>query len=498
MSVERAARNVGWVFGAYIVRRLVRLGYLAAFARVLKPYGFGSYVFLLSLVETVAGISALGLNLFLTRRLNRDRADAPDFVSRVFSLNLVSAALFTVGLLVVASFTRYDPDVQFAMVLMGLTVLPLALIAMMHATSAAYERLWIFALLDNATPLVEAAVGLVLLLTGFRLVGLCTLHLVLYCLYAVVFFVLMRRRILRFTLAFDWSAWVSYFRESWKIWAFSAQALLYVNLGVILLSVLTGNRNVGYFGAAVTLMEVIRTASNSFSWAVFPYMVRAWHRDPEELRSFQESCVRLIAAAAVPAGILGITLTQPVVRLLFGEQYLASVRVLQILSWMVFPLMFDQIMPQACFAAGRSLLPVLGHGIVNTLRVVLSVVFVIWFADRSAEGLAWAQLMTGFACFIVYAMLIRRYVYAFAPAGPLARVALAAAAPVLLLFVLQGRMNVFLLAALALTAFAAGAYVFRVFTAREFEIIRRAVLSFRTRTPDVVRAETETGDEPDA
>jgi len=497
MTVERAAKNIGWVFGAYVVRRLVRLGYMATFAQVLKPYGFGSYIFLLSLVETVASTCALGLNLFLMRRLNRDRADAASFVSRVFSLNLASAALFTVGLLVLAPFTRYGGDVKTAMLVMGLTIVPVAIVAILHSTSAAYERLWIFAVLENTTPLVEAAVGLVLLRTGFGLVSLCTLHLVLWWLYALLFFVLVRRRILRFGVVFDWRAWMTYLRQSWQIWAFTAQAILYVNFGVIILSVLTGNDNVGYFGVAAIFVEVVRYAAMSFSWAAFPYMVRAWHREAEELRRFHESCVRLVAAAAVPVGILGLLLTAPMLRLLFGVQYLASIRVLQVLSWMVFPLMFDQILPQVCFAAGHSLLPVLGHGIMNTLRIVLSVVLVIWFGERAPEGLAWAQLLTGLACFVVYTTLIRRYIYRFRAAEALARVALAAGVPVLLLLVLRDRMNVLLLAALTLAAFAAGVYLFRVFTAREVEIIRRAILSFRRRTPDVVQAEVEDRYDPE-
>lgn|GEM_PF-6945661 len=481
MTVERAAKNVGWVFGAYVIRRLARFGYMATFAHVLQPYGFGSYIFLLSLVDTVTGISGLGLNLFLTRHLNRDRTDAAGFAGRCFSLNLTSAALFTAGFLAVAPFTGYAPDVRIGMVLIGLTIVPLSLIGLTQALGAAYERLRLFAVLENATPLVEAAAGLALLLTGFGLVSLCALHLVLWWAYGIVFFVLARRRILPFRVVFDRGAWMTYLRESWKIWAFTAQSILYVNAGVIVLSLLAGNANVGYFAVAAIFVEVVRYGATSFGWAVFPYMVRAWERDPEELRGFAESCVRIAAAVSVPVGIAGFLLSGPAMALVFGEQYAASVRVLQILSWMVFPLMFDQILPQVCFAAGRSLAPVAGQAIMNTARVALSVALVAWLAERPAEGLAWALVTTGLACFVVYTGLIRRYICGFAPGGAIARTALAAMAPAALLFVLDGRVNVILLTLTAWATFAAGACVFRVFTAREVEIVRRAVTAFRTR-----------------
>jgi O-antigen/teichoic acid export membrane protein len=184
---------------------------------------------------------------------------------------------------------------------------------------------------------------------------------------------------------------------------------------------------------------------------------------------------------AVPIGIAGFLLSGPALRLVFGEQYLSSVRVLQILSWMVFPLVFDQILPQACFAAGRSLAPVVGQAVMNAARVGLAVGLVTWFGERAAEGLAWALVTTGVACFVVYTGLIRRYICGFAPGGALARTALAAVAPAALIFVLDDRVNVILLTATALAAFAAGACVFGVFTKREIEIVRRAVTGFRTR-----------------
>jgi len=494
MTIERATRNVGWVFGLYLVRSLVRLGYLTSFARLLEE-GFGSYYFLLAPLAILSTAAPLGLNVFLMRQINRGVDDARRFVSRCLGLNLVSSLLFSAGLLLVAPFTGYAPDVRLGMMIMGLTVVPLALIAMMQSVGAAYEKLWIYAVLHNATPLAEAAVGIVLLLNGFGLVSLCVLHLVLYSLYALVFFVMTRAAIVKFSFRFHWRAWTGFLTESWKIWVFAVQSVLYARLGVVILSALADNLRVGVFAAAMMLIDVIGVAANAFRSAVFPYMVRAWHRDPEELRQFQQSCVRLLAAVAVPMGLLGIVLAGPVMRLLFRQKYLASIPVLQVLVWLVFPIFFERVLVRVCHASGHTHLPIVGHTVVNVIRIVLSVVLVMHCGEDAPVGLAWALVTSSMVGFVIYTLLIRRYIYAFAPLEPLARTAAASAVPVALVVLLMGRLSPILLALMVLVAFVAGVFLFRIFTTREFEIIKRALLSFTGRKPDITAAETETNDE---
>ncbi len=493
MTVERATRNVGWVFGLYLVRSLIRLGYLASFARLLQD-GFGSYYFLLAPLAILATTASLGLNVFLMRRLGRGVDDPRRFISRCFGLNLTSSIIFSAGLILVAPFTGYASDVRLAMVIMGLTVVPLTLVAMMHSVGAAYEKLWVYAVLHNATPLAEAAIGIVLLVNGFGLVSLCTLHLVVYSLYALVFFIMTRAAIVKFSFRFHWRAWMGFLRESWKIWVFAVQSVLYGRLGVVILFALTDNRRAGFFAAAMMLVEVIRVAANAFRSAVFPYMVRAWHRDPEELRQFQESCMRLLAAVAVPAGLLGIVLAAPVMRLLFGQKYLASIPVLQVLGWLVFPIFFERVLVRVCHASGHTHIPIVGHTVINIIRIVLSVVLVVRFGEDAPVGLAWALVASSAIGFVVYTVLIRRYIYAFAPVGPLVRTVAASAVPVALVVLLVDRLDPFLLAVTVLAAFAAGVFLFKMFTAREFEIIKRALLSFTGRKLDIAADETETDD----
>ncbi|HUW59191.1 MAG TPA: flippase [Planctomycetota bacterium] len=495
MSVERATRNVGWVFGLYLVRSALRLGYFVSFARKLEQMGFGSYYFLLAPVTILSITSALGLNVYLIRQINRGITDVRRFISRCFGLDLTSSLIFTMGLLIVAPFTPYTEEVRLGMAIMGLAVVPMALIGMMHSVGTACETLWPYAVLANATPLAEAGIGIVLLFNGFGLISLCILHTAVYWVFAIVFFILTRVHIVRFGFHFRLRAWLGYLKTSWQVGVFAVQAVLYAHLGVIILSVMTGNRQVGLFGAAMTLVEALREAANAFRAAVFPYMVRAWHRDPEELKRFNESCVRLLAAVTVPIGLLGVLLAGPVIRLLFQQKFAGSIPVLQVLSWLVFPLFMEAILVRVCHASGHARLPILGHTVINVTRIALSVVLVTTFADDAAVGLAWAMLISGVAGFVVYTLLIRRYIYRFSPVEALARTAAGAVVPVALVVLLSGRVNPFLLAVMVVVTSVAGVFLFRMFTAREFEIFRRVLLSFAGRKPEVVDSAVKTLDD---
>ena len=494
MTVERATRNVGWVFGLYLVRRIIRLGYLASFARLLKEQGFGSYYFLLTVAGMLSVLSAIGMHTFMVRRLNRGQDEPRQLLGRCFALNLVTAMLFSLGLLLVAAFSDYGGELRLGMFIMGLAVVPLALIGLFQSTCVAYEKLWIFAVLDNAIPVIEAGLGLFLLLRGYGLVSLCTLHTVLAVVYAGVFYLMVRRHIEKFGLLFDWRAWLGYLREAWKIAASGAQTVLYRRFGVVILSLTSGNAKVGYFGAAMTLVEVLRAGADAFRAAVFPYMVRAYKRDPDELKGFQDSCTRLLVVLALPAGMIGMLLARPVLGLIFGARYEAGVPVLQVLVWMVFPLFMEHVLALVCFASGRLALPIVGQTVLFVARTVLSVLLILHFDDSPATGLAWAMLISSLIGLTAYTLLIRWRVYAYVPLAPLVRTAGATAGPVLIFFLFEAHVHRLVLVPVMVVVFAIGVFVFRVLTARELEIIGRALRSFRSRRPEERVANVEDED----
>ncbi len=182
MTVERSTKNFGWVFGLYLARRAVRVGYIAAFARILHERGFGGYYLLLQLVGVLIAVGLLGLGVTVTRRVSRREGDLAGFIGRASGLGLVSSATVALLFAAAALFIPFDADMRLATVLIGISIVPHAFVALLYSVCTAYERLRLYGVLENAAPLLEAAAGLALLLTGHGLVSLCALHTVVHTL----------------------------------------------------------------------------------------------------------------------------------------------------------------------------------------------------------------------------------------------------------------------------------------------------------------------------
>jgi O-antigen/teichoic acid export membrane protein len=156
--------------------------------------------------------------------------------------------------------------------------------------------------------------------------------------------------------------------------------VVYQRLSLLMLPALGGVVLAGWFAAAARSVEAAKLFHVSAFTALYPEMSRAGVS-----RDFRPSFRLLLAAAAGIA--LGLTvLADPLVRLLFGADYLPAVPALRILAWTLVPYTLTSFLSLAFLAAGRER-PVL-HGLVAGLLTLAALNLVL--VPRA--GLAGASL----------------------------------------------------------------------------------------------------------
>lgn len=112
-----------------------------------------------------------------------------------------------------------------------------------------------------------------------------------------------------------------------------AMGLLNYNFDSVLLGFLKGARVVGWYNAAYRPINIILAVPVSYFTGLFPALSRAHVEGPEAFRELVSRSQRLASIYAVPLGVGGMLLAEPVVGLFFGSAYSASVAPLKILVW---------------------------------------------------------------------------------------------------------------------------------------------------------------------
>ncbi|RYF44036.1 MAG: flippase, partial [Comamonadaceae bacterium] len=146
---------------------------------------------------------------------------------------------------------------------------------------------------------------------------------------------LVRTRAVRFVVP-GWSAVGRQLREGWPFFVSTASVSLYTTSNVVLLGLVSHPQVVGYFAAAEKLIRAVQGLLAPVSQAIYPHVTRLaldsrakalefLHR----LLKYQGSCMLLLSVA-----VFG--LADPIVRALFGAEFVESILVLQCLSALPF------------------------------------------------------------------------------------------------------------------------------------------------------------------
>ena len=122
------------------------------------------------------------------------------------------------------------------------------------------------------------------------------------------------------------------------VWPFVVNGFLMAvefQVDVILLSFLHGEREVGIYSAATTVVATLLIISQAYRFAVYPTMAAIAAESEERLRRLYDKSLSYLSALAVPIVIGIIVLAPGIVKLVFASGFSESIVVLRILIVLV-------------------------------------------------------------------------------------------------------------------------------------------------------------------
>lgn len=174
----------------------------------------------------------------------------------------------------------------------------------------------------------------------------------------------------------DWSSIRSMSRPVLTLGAAQCLGLMNYNVDSILIGVMLGPGPVGWYAAAYKPITASLTVVVTYFQGLFPALSRSYHEDREKFREIVVRSVRFSAIFAIPLGVGGSLLADPVIHLLFGDSYAASVVPLQLLAWSAVLVTLRGNFRYPLNAAGKQQLDLTCAGAASALNVVLNLLLI--------------------------------------------------------------------------------------------------------------------------
>jgi O-antigen/teichoic acid export membrane protein len=212
-------------------------------------------------------------------------------------------------------------------------------------------------------------------------------------------------------------------RGAAPIAASQAFGLLNYNFDSLLLGVVVGPAAVGSYAVAYRPVTMVLALPLTYFVALLPVLSRAHAGNPAAFRDTVARSTAFSVALALPIGVGGTLLADPVIATLFGPAFATSAPVLRILCWSAVLVIARGTLCQALNAAGRSPLDLRCALASSALNVGLNLLLIPRYGTIGAA----AATVAGDVLWLAMAWhMAARHVTAVSPVAAAARPALAA------------------------------------------------------------------------
>lgn len=443
-------------------------------SRMLQAEGLGIYSTAIAIFQTASIGSGIGFNTFLPREMPKALSQTNRYlihaalVSVTFSLALV----LCLGLLI--PHLGYLPSTQTGIYIISSALVAEALLIVLNATFIAHEKAALIAATGLLNVLGRVAFSLLALYLGFGVITLLVIYAAFVFLSLILGLFFLKRYIVTPHWEFDWHFLLAMLRELKVFAALAILGGLFSQSEVIILSLIGGETQVGYYSAALKLVTIWSMVPTSYMTAMFPVLSVAFGESRQKAIYLQNKSLKYMIAAAFPLAV-GITFTAgAIIPLIYGEGFGQSITVLRILSWFLPVAFINMVLWRALIVRGEQDVVFRTQFSSEIIQVLLAILLI---PDFGVHGAAWALLGGNLS----FTLLNIYYVQRDKTPLPLVRLGwrFVFASMVMGLFVLffASRLNLFLLIPAAMVVYLAMISLLRAFSSDDLLLFKQ-VLSF--------------------
>lgn len=380
--------------------------------RFLGPAAFGEFRLAESFAEMLFVVLTFGVDMHLRREAAVDASRARQYLSGLTTLRLGLAGLGIAAAVVLLRATGATDSLVtlFTLIAVAQTLLVLnnSYAALEHATgdvtwlartNLGLKVLWagamVAALLGLATGFAVAAAGLAIEAVRFA-------------------WFTARARARHGLLARpDVRLAIGAILASLPFFLNSVAHNFYARIGIGWLGAVSGDVQVGLYGAASNIATVALLGMPLLSWVLVPSAARAAADSRDEMDRLVAGALRISLLMAVPVALVCHVFAAPILALLFGPEYLPAAPILRILAPTFGLAYVSTICAIALLQDGRAW-TVAGISIAGVaVTLALSATLIPWGARAlgtagGGQGAAWATLITEVVVTIILAGLAHR------------------------------------------------------------------------------------------
>lgn len=326
--------NSGWLFFDKIFRMGMGMFLGVWIARYLGPDSYGKLNYVIAYIALIGSFTNLGFDGVVVRELIKEKAHKEEILSTSFLLQLIAGMIaFAVAILFIPLLRPDELDLFWMVFLVGLTLIFRAVGVVRYWYEAQVLSKY-FVWLDNGLFFVFSGVRILLILNGLGIFPFIWTALIESSISLFGYYLLYKYHNGSLSvLHANWRRARTLLRDSWMLLLSGLAVIVYMRIDQIMIGQMMGDEAVGIYTAAVKISEVWYFIPMAVASSIFPAILKAKEFSQElylERLGLLHSFMFLLALMiAIPMTFL----SDPIIRLFFGEKFSEAGAVLAIHIW---------------------------------------------------------------------------------------------------------------------------------------------------------------------
>lgn len=414
ISLRKIGGNALSILTSDVMSRATSFVIYAMVARKLGAFEFGQMSLALSLFYVFQIFAVSGVKTLLIREVAKDRSQTRKYLVNGCLIAVVMSFASLVALFGFVHAARYTGGTKKVILLLSLGLLPSAITSICEGIFQAWERMQYIACVNVPSNLTKIA-GAYLLLSWNR--GLHTVILLLLGAFFSVASVELWLVLTRFQIApapgheergadIDLRVALRTLRSASTFLGIDGACAIAGNLNIILLSKLSGEKDVGLFSAATQLMVPLLLVYQSIAQSIFPVMCRKIEPGLRTLRRISEQAIEVLLMLAVPTVAGVFFFGQWALSILYkNHAFVEAVPALRIVAWILVPQVFTSVLGQVLVATHHEKITLKIAMVGGVLNLVVGWPLIRWYGLVGAASILVVTSVVG--CILHYVPVAR-------------------------------------------------------------------------------------------
>lgn len=408
----KIAYNTIIQFISKIIATGLGLVVIAIITRDLGQEGFGEYTTAMTFLSFFGIIADLGLTLITVQMISRPKVDEQKILGNLLSLRLVSALIFLGLAPITVLLFPYSANIKLAVIIATASFLFITLNQILVGLFQKYLRLDKVSIAEVANRLVLLGGIIISVRSNFGLSGIMFATVAASAVNFILLF-LFSKKITRIKLCFDFALWQEIMVRSWPLALTITLNLIYLRADTLLLSIIPRASElgiiaeVGIYGAAYKVIDVVITFPFMFAGIILPVITLAWAKKQQaDFKNVLQKSFDIMLILALPMMVGTLLLAKGIMTLVAGQDFAVSGPILQILILSAGAIFMGIMFSHAVIAINKQKKIIIAY-----LFVALSslIIYLIVIPRFSYFGAAWATLYSEIAIGLANFYLVWKY-----------------------------------------------------------------------------------------